>query len=1018
MTSQKTFREFLPSLIGYLISLLPVTDNVTARAVDFSRDIQPILSQNCFSCHGPDDEARKAGLRLDLRQAAIESGAISPANVEGSDLILRILSTDPDERMPPADSQRTLTKSQQQLLIRWIKEGAQYNRHWSFLPPQRPVIPEFPPGSPETGWVRTQIDNFILDRIKEAGIEPSPAADRYTLVRRLHLDLIGLPPAPEVADAFVRSNDPQAYERLVDRLLHSTHYGEHWARAWLDLARYSDTNGYEKDRPRSMWPYRDWVIRALNDDMPFDQFTIEQLAGDMLPAATSQQRIATGFHRNTMINEEGGIDPLEYRFYAMVDRVATTGTVWLGLTVGCAQCHTHKYDPISHTDYYRLMALLNNADEPDLIVSDANSEAARQEIARKISQLEADLPSHFPPDDSEGTLPQRRHSHFVGALDKWTREQGAAIAPWKVLEPVGWHTNLPLLEVQSDGSIFASGDFTKRDEYTITLQNKDSSKTITALRLEALPDDRLPAGGPGRAYYEGRKGDFFLSEITVRANGNISRFRSASRSYGKIAVGRGDAEAKNVFDGDGSTGWSTAHREGERHVLVLNFAEPLTAEQLEVHMIFERHFVAALGRFRFSVAGADEDLKALDMPQHVEKLLIRNPTTWSDEEQSHVESFFLATTPALAAARNPIDELRKTLPRLTTTMVMQERPDHNVRSTQRHHRGEYLSSKEEVTPGVPTIFPQISGDTPANRLALARWLVSEKNPLAARVTVNRAWRALMGYGLVRSDGDFGTQSEASTHPQLLGWLACEFIDQAWSMKALHRLIVTSSTYRQQSHTTEELLQIDPQNRLFARATRNRVTAEMVRDILLRTSGLLSSKIGGPSVYPPQPASVTALAYGGTQWNPSEGADRYRRSLYTFSKRTAPFAAYVTFDGPSGENCTARRDRSNTPLQALTLLNDPMFLEMARALAREAMKLESATPQQRANFIFRRLLTRRPTPQELARLISFQEGQLDRIRVEDLDANVIAGEANSSPELASWVMLTRVLMNLDETITKY
>ncbi len=995
----------------------------TARAGDaapsFSRDVRPILAANCFKCHGHDEGARQAELRLDTPEGATADRdgkrAIVPGNLEASELVRRITNPDPAERMPAADSGKSLTPAQIETLRRWVLSGGKYEKHWAFVSPSRPDVPSVK----NAAWPRNEIDRFVLARLEAEGLGPSPEADRDALVRRVYLDLIGLPPTPEEADAFVADRDPQAYEMLVERLLASPHYGERWARPWLDLARYSDTNGYEKDRNRSIWPYRDWVIRALNADMPFDRFTIEQLAGDMLPGATLDQRIATGFHRNTMLNEEGGIDPLEFRFHAMVDRVATTGTVWLGLSIGCAQCHSHKYDPISHTDYYRVMGLLNNADEPDVNMPDPAVAQRRREIEEQIARLEAALPQQFPPAAGDGPIEQRRKQNFESALVRFIDAERARATAWTVLRPHEMKTNSPKLEVLADGSIFSTGDITKRDVFTLKMRLNEVKGPVTALRLEVLPDERLPGGGPGRTYYEGQKGDFFLSEVSAKVAGKPVAFQSASVSYGQIAIGSGDAKGQNVYDGDGSTGWSVAKREGQPHQLVLNFAQPLdpaAAAELEIEMLFERHYAASLGRFRLSATSATTPPVAKDMPVDVEAALARDPATWSNAERSIVQRHFLNTAHELAEARKQIDQLRSQLPAYPTTMVFEARAADNPRRTFLYHRGEYLQPRDEVRPGLPEFLAGSAGG-PTDRLAFARWLVSKENPLAARVTVNRAWQAFFGTGIVRTTADFGTQAELPSHRELLDWLACEFVDSGWSLKKLHRLIVCSAAYRQSANVSPDLLARDPQNRLLARGPRVRVEAEIVRDLVLAAGGLLSNKMGGPSVFPPQPQSVTALSYGEMKWTPSAGEDRYRRSLYTFSKRTAPFAAYLTFDAPTGENCVASRDRSNTPLQALTLLNDEMYLEAARALAAKAFKEHPDSAKACATTIFRRLLTRSPAESELADLLQFRDTQLARLKKGELDAAAICKDQPPSPELAAWIMVARALMNLDETVTK-
>ncbi len=969
-------------LIAGIIATTHLTVANDSKPLSFNYDIRPILASNCYDCHGPDEEAVEADLRLDSREAA--------ADVLGKDgeLVSRILTSDEDDLMPPPDSHRHLSPEQKALLKQWVAEGAPYEEHWAFVSPSQSDLP-----TPNfSNWIRNPIDSFILDRLESENLKPSPEADRHTLVRRLYLDLIGLPPTPEQADAFVNSSDPEVYQKLVDNLLSSPRYGERWARPWLDLARYADTNGYEKDRPRTIWPYRDWVINAINADMPFDQFSIEQLAGDMLPDATRDQHIATGFHRNTMINEEGGIDPLEYRYYAMVDRVATTGTVWMGLSTGCAQCHTHKYDPITHTDYFSLMALLNNADEIDLDAPTPEVDQQQRQLKEQITELE---------NQAISTIDKKAYS-------PWLAEQKEKAVTWQRATPVSASGEMPMLYIRDDKSIYASGDFTKREVYRIRLKVDDlDGEPLTALRLDALPDPRLPNHGPGVGFYEGRRGDFFLSELDATANGNPIEFTNPSESYGKISVGSGKAKAANALDGEGSTGWGTAEREGESHYIVLNLTEPLaTPVEIDIELLFERHFVAALGRFAFSVS---TDLnQAVAFPSRSPDPLTATPDEmkrwYVRQDESHAES---AKQIAAKEAKTPKDP---------ATLIMRERPANNPRITHRHHRGEYLNAEETVSPAVPAIFPQLPESAASDRLTLARWLVSEENPLVARVAVNRAWQALFGRGLMKSADDFGTQSEPPSHPKLLDWLAVEFMEQGWSRKHLHRLIVTSATYQQQSDITSELLVADPENILLARGPRFRLDGEVVRDQALAASGLLSTKMGGPGVYPPQPDSVTKMAYGKTAWPTSKGEDRYRRSLYTFAKRTAPFAAYTVFDAPTGETCIAKRDRSNSPLQALTLLNDAMYLELAKGAAAEAIESGDENSMIVTN-LFRRFLTRPPNEEEQTVLLNYFETQHARFESGGLDAAELLEDKDASARLAAWTLVARAIMNLDETITK-
>lgn len=1014
-------------LIAVLIFCVCFGNQLFAQDLSYQREIRPILAKNCFKCHGPDEETREADLRLDTFAGATQNNsdvkAVVPNQPEQSELIRRIGSDDEFEVMPPPDSGLSLTQEQKKLLEKWIKQGAKYDQHWAFLPPQSPQLPAVS----DNTWPGNPIDHFILHRLEAAGLQPSPEADRYSLIRRVYLDLIGLPPTVAEADAFAKSKDPQAYEKVVDELLASPAYGERWARHWLDLARYADTNGYEKDRPRSIWPYRDWVINALNADMPFDQFTIEQLAGDMLPEPTTEQLIATGFHRNTMMNEEGGIDPLEYRFYSMVDRVSTTGTVWMGMTIACAQCHTHKYDPITHTDYYAMFGLLNNADEPDLILPDPEIEKRRTATLHKIAQLEEKLVDQFQPLPGEASEAERRQQHFEQKFAAWLEEQLEAARNWQVVVPVDMKTNLPRLEVLADQSVFSTGDITKRDQFELIFDLSEFEQPITALRLEVLPDERLPARGPGRAFYEGRKGDFFLSEVDAFLNEQELSLANASHSYGKISIGSGSADAANVLDGDGSTGWSTANREGEAHQLVLNFAEPVPPSGLlDLKFLFERHFAASLGRFRLSFTTETGIATASPLPVELEAALANQQGEISENTQEQLKDQFIRLSPELAEARKPIDALRNRLADYPTTLIFQERPADNPRQTYRHHRGEYLKPKEAVTPGIPELFIRENEETvPSNRLEFARWLVSGGNPLVGRVTVNRFWQEFFGTGLVRTSEDFGIQSSFPTHPELLDWLAVAFTSGQpgdphalnWSMKRLHRLIVTSATYRQSSQVTEEHLKQDPENLLLSRGPRFRLPAEVIRDSALYSSSLLTEKIGGPSVYPPQPGIVYSTAYGSPKWPTTQGAERYRRSLYTFAKRTAPFAAYTVFDAPTGESCIVKRNRSNTPLQALTLLNDEMFLEAARSAAKDVVSKNKET-REIAVALFRTFLTRPPADDEVEMILSFYQKQLDRFRANTANPLAVLGiDQTEYQQQAAWTLVARVLMNLDETVTK-
>lgn len=998
-------------IFGFFLGLM--TPSVNSQ--DFNRDVRPILSTHCFACHGPDATHREAGLRLDERESPIDSLAIVPGDPSSSELIERITSDDQGHLMPPPEFGNELNNAEIEILKKWIASGAKYERHWAFTPPSATIAPKI-----QSEFVANKIDEFVLHKLLKTDLTPNDEAEPYVLIRRLYLDLIGLPPTIEETKQFVNSNDPEAYPKVVEKLLSSPRFGEKWAQAWLDLARYSDTNGYEKDRPRSIWPYRDWVIKAFNHDMPFDRFTVDQIAGDMLPNPKPEQLVATGFHRNTMLNEEGGIDPLEFRHLAVVDRVATTGTVWLGLTVGCAQCHSHKYDPISHTDYYQFLALLNNADEPDYRIP--NESNAHLKVIGEIEALEGKLIKK---------LEARRISQpekFSVEWQNWIKSSQLKAVDWTVATPAELSSNLPFLKTLDDGSILSTGDTTKRDEFFVSFQLDGTP--ISGIRLEAIPDERLPGLGPGRTYYEGRKGDFFVSEISATLDGHSVDFNDASHDFSKPADKKPKTTALNVFDGDGSTGWSPGSKKAMRLKLVFNPSEPLVSTgKLTIRLLFERHYTASLGRFRFSFT--DEKLPTANrLDEGLENILVKTRVFPSQEysfsetqlDDDELKALRLAFAQSIVDFDADVQKLNnrknsKTAP--IETLVFREREPNNKRPTHRHYRGEYLSPKEEVMPGIFSIFRDSESKerNPTNRLQLARWLVSDANPLASRVAVNRVWYQIFGAGLMKTNADFGLQSEMPSHPELLDWLALQFKGEMnWSTKDLVRYIVMSKTYRQSSRLPNENECIDPENRLLSRGPSFRVPGEMVRDIALSATGVLSEKMYGPGVKPPQPQGVTELAWGSGKWQASQGEDRYRRSIYTFKKRTASFAAFTVFDAPTGESCIATRNRSNTPLQALTVLNDPMFIELNQKLAKHIFEKKLPTAEEAIAIIFQRFLTRPPMQLERTNLLQFYQSQLVRLQAGDIDPQAIGGKG-ATAEQAALAMVSRIIMNLDETITK-
>ncbi|TWT59204.1 PSD1 and planctomycete cytochrome C domain-containing protein [Allorhodopirellula solitaria] len=945
----------------------------------FNEQVRPILSNHCFACHGPDEDHREAGLRLDL-----------PDEADWEEVVSRIRSDDADVRMPPPHANKPLDAEQINTLGRWVEAGANYEEHWAFVAPVAAAVPQ---------GVHP-IDHFVDQRLTREGLARAPAADPLLLIRRLYLDLIGLPPSVAQADAFAADPSPEAYGQIVDELLQRDEYGERWARRWLDLARYADTNGYEKDRDRSMWPYRDWVIDAINDGMPFDRFTIEQLAGDMLPGAGPQQRVATGFHRNTMLNEEGGIDPMEFRYHAMTDRVATTGTTWLGLTTGCAQCHTHKYDPITHRDYFGMMALLNNVDEPDYFIRSEQSLEHQASQWAKADKILLGLESHWPEPESSETAGESSSGQdapsentFVAAFSAWWSVTAKQDASWATIEPTAVSANVPYLMHEDDGIIFAGGDTSKHDIYSLAYPG--SKAPITAIRLEALPDQRLPKSGPGSTYYEGPKGDFFLSELEIETAAEDSGtepqrigIAGASQSYAKNHFGSNPATAEMACDGDLQTGWSASGRPGLRHIAVFVLEKPIPAgTPLNLRMHFGRHFASSLGKFRVSVTNATGEKPRATL---LATELLQSLDVDAAKANREVRKAFLLGTEELEKTARQWVSLRSTPPG-TPTLVMRERPPEHPRPTFLHRRGEYTQPTEQVSPRVPDVLRWAGDASPTNRLEFARWIVARDNPLTARVVANRAWAAFFGNGIVNTVTDFGMQGSPPSHPQLLDYLAVDLMDGGWDVKQLHRLIVTSATYQQSSR-------IDPSNDdpragvLLSRFPRKRLDAEVIRDVSLAAAGLLESKMHGPPVRPPQPAAAQAANYAKSNWHASEGADRYRRGIYTYQQRTAPFAMFATFDAGSGESCLARRDVSNTPLQSLTLMNDPMFIEIAEHFGSE-MADAAGDDRDRIRLGFRRLLTRCPSPSEIEMLTAFHQQHHD------------------------WAATARVLLCLDESITK-
>lgn len=981
---------------GAVLLFLPVHAGL-AEEIDFGRDIRPLLSDKCFQCHGADEEGRSADLRLDDRNAAVAERngvrAIHPGRPDLSLVLTRINAADPDERMPPPDSNKSLTAEQKELIRKWIEQGAEYEEHWAFQPVRDVPVPEV-----DSPWCRNEIDAFILQKLNSLGIAPSPEADRATLIRRLYQDLLGLLPTPEETAAFVSDDSPHAYEALVDRLLASPHYGERWGRHWLDQARYADSHGFTIDGPRTMWPYRDWVIQAFNSDMPFDQFTIEQLAGDLLPSPTKSQLVATGFHRNTLINQEGGVKPDQYRHEAIVDRVNTTATVWLGLTMGCAQCHTHKFDPITHTEYYRMYAFFNQC--VDANDQGPTTEVLQGELFGLTAQQEAALARLASlKNDIANAEQESKHAKIRKLQNVEWKWSPAAIVDYSTASN-GTFQRLP------DGSLLSEQNGDANDTYRISLEVP--AEPLTAIRLRVLPHPSLPKNGPGLA----KNGNFVLTNVVVRHNGNMVPIRAAWADHEQP-----NFPAQDAIDQDSKSGWAinvSAEQKAKsprlkmnaEHEIAFLLQTPLQRADGENELVIELYHGSnsnyLIGRFAF-------DLSSQESP----------PGDVTDDSDQKV-----------ANLKNELQMLESMIPGKgipERQMIMADK-DTPVQ-TFRLHRGDFLkpaTEEGELLPGVPAALVANGANVPPfkNRLDLARWLVSRENPLTARVAVNRIWMRYFGRGLVETENDFGFQGSLPSHPKLLDWLAGEFMRQNWSMKQLHKTIVMSATYRQSSDHRPELTEIDPLNILLARQSRLRVDAEIIRDQALCVSGKLTSAIGGPSVFPPQPDGVYAFTQTKKVWNTSTGPNRYRRTMYTMFYRSAPHPLLTTFDSPDFSTTCTQRPRSNTPLQSLTLANDEMFTELAQATAQRLDHDlgEKAGFPDRLDYLFQLCFSRSPNAAEQAALETYWNAEHERFLADVDAARRLAGVTEStepaqSGTLAAWTSTARVLMNTDEFVTR-
>jgi hypothetical protein len=1162
----------LPLLVSFALFAHAASAAASAGAkVDFSAEIRPLIAKKCYHCHGPDEGSRKAKLRLDsfddATQPRKDGAAIVPGKPAESLLVKRILAHDAEEVMPPPETKNALTAGEVALLQRWIAQGANYTPHWAWVKPQRPPLP--PAGK---AWAVNGIDRFVAAKLKANDLEPSPVADRPTLVRRLSLDLTGLPPTPEEADAFVNDRRSDAYERLVDRLLASPHFGERWARVWLDLGRYADSAGYGSDPLRpNIWPWRDWLIQALNRNQPFDEFTRDLIAGDLLPNATEEQKIATAFHRNTMTNTEGGTDDEEWRVAAVKDRAAVTAQVWMGLTMGCAQCHTHKFDPISHHDYYSFYAFFNQSednDQPDerptLPVYSPAEKQRRSALQAEIAGLEQQFQANPP--------------EFTRELAAWA-ENAARPVSWTTLNPISatsMLTNGAQLKSEADASVFASGPTPVRDTYVVKAV-ADLARA-TALRLEVLPDDRLRQKGPGRS----GQGQFVLNDLRVEVaparpqpvaarfvrveapgpkrflslaevqvfsagqnvapkgtpsqsstdylgdanravdgntDGNYDSARSTTHTrqendpWWELDLGTAlpveTVALWNRTDGSGErlansrvklldanrtvvwetkietapapvakvgpaapravklafasadyaqpefgpelaidsnpgqrSGWAVGGALGQPHTLIAEFAEPLKANgplNLTVTLAHNYGDGHTLGRFRLSLT--DRALPVRSFPAPVASALAQPAAERNATQQQALVDYFRPLSATLGPIARQVAAKRKELEavRGTPVPVVREVATAQRRTTRILNKGNFLDPGAPVTAAVPTEFPPLPAGAGPDRLGLAAWLTAPENPLTARVAVNRFWGLLLGQPLVETEEDFGTQGTLPTNPELLDWLAVSFQSRTprkaastdpwapalgWDFKGLLRLIVLSATYRQSSVTTPDQLAKDPLNRFYSHAPRRRLDAESLRDQALALSGLLARKVGGPSVYPLQPDGLWRAAFNGERsWATNEGEDRYRRGLYTFWRRTVPYPSMATFDAPSRESCTVRRQPTNTPLQAFVTLNDPTFVECAQALGRRLSQTEGSVADRLRRGL--QWVTGRPADaKQTARLLGLFETEHAGFAADPEAATRLATQplgplppGLSAAEAAAWTTIGNVLLNLDAVLTK-
>ncbi len=1161
------------SIIACLDGQQNLLGQTSSAKLDFNRDIRPILSNHCFRCHGPDEEERQGGgahgLRLDTPTGLREDLGGHFAVVDGkpaeSEIISRVLSQEEGEVMPPPEAGRRLTENEVRLLTTWIEQGAPFSMHWSYIPPVRPEVPSST-SDVEKFWAKNPIDQFVLKRLRDEKLTPQSEGDKYALIRRVALDVTGLPPSWSEVQEFIADQSPNSYEKMVDRFLAKEAYGEHWARMWLDLARYADSAGYADDPARTIWAYRDYVIDAYNRNIPFDQFTIEQLAGDLLPNPTDAQLIATAFHRNTLTNNEGGTNDEEFRNVAIVDRVNTTFAVWMGTTMACSQCHTHKYDPLSQKEYFQSFAIFNNTEDADRGDESPVHQVWSEEQRARQKELQQLL------DEDRRTL---------GIM---TPELATSLKQWELSLPRQPNWTIPsvvaasseagvTMTIEPEASIVRSASGAGTDNFEVELDlaklQEAGLKQLTAVSLEALADPALPGQGPGwsggnfvlsevqatvvptaeagttgkyvRVELPGANRILSLAEVEVFSKGaNVAKRGTASQSstshdgvaqraidgntngnyfeansvthsdtneadpWWEVDLGTpqpierlaiwnrtdgGEAISQRLkgavvkilddqrrtvweksiddtakpemtwsidgtvpvrfvsafatFNQDGfnatslvakpldpKKGWAVGGAPGRDHRVTLIAGEPVelkSGSRLRVRLLQQSPFTQhILGRFRLAITGDVEVAKWASVPANVQAIIQVAEGERSDQQRQELEKFYLTIAPELATVRDRVKANEAEFAALkpsTTVPIMRELASERRRKTLLQHRGNFMDLGEEVEPAIPAVF-QTGGEPVKDRLALARWIVSRDNPLTARVTVNRYWEQLFGTGLVATAEEFGSQGDLPTHPELLDWLAVEFMDLGWDMKKLLKTILMSATYRQNSKVSQELAQLDPDNRLLARGPRFRLPAETIRDQALAVAGLLSPKMHGAPVKPPQPALGLSAAFGSsTDWTTSAGDDRYRRGLYTTWRRSNPYPSMSAFDAPNREVCTLRRVRTNTPLQALVTLNDPVYIEAAQALAREMQK-HGESPEAKIEFALSRTLCRTIESSEVEVLKKLHEKAIVLLRERPEEAKKLATEplgpvadGQDVIDMAAWTAVANAILNLDEFLMR-